>query len=423
MPLHLYYDNDNIVKMASVDAVKSNNYKSVSTNLQFSKDLVGKKINFNHTDKIRVAVICNWNDQCGISTYSQYLITELSKKVDDIKIFSEDKGNYRCESGLNVEYTWNRAQSMVSTIKKVLEWKPTVVLIQHEFGIFPKASHFFTMMEMLSSVPTVVTLHSVYEHLDKSVCTSIINNIIVHSESGLKCLRETLGHKRQNIFVVPHGCVDLGEVKPNFNQFGVHYPIIQFGFGFGYKGVDVALEAVSILKKRNSKYNDIFYCYLCSESKHAKNTHDTYYRSIKNKIKELDLESNATIQRGFFTDTELNQFLRTARLSIFPYITDKNNKVYGASGAIRIAMANSSPVIASSSHMFDDLEGVLPRPDGPEELADTIHQTFTNGKYKLNLLEKQRKYIKDNSWEKTADRYLEVFKKVIDTHNKDVILL
>lgn len=424
MPLNLYYDKNNVVRFISNDKVTSQ-HKHISLDVPYDDSLVGKTIKSGKSKEFRLAVICNWNDKCGISTYSKYLIDELKLRIDKVKVFSEDKERDSCvdDPKIEVEYTWKRSFNMSNTIKKVLDWNPTLVLIQHEFGIFPKASHFFTMMEMLSGIPTAITLHSVYEHRDKSICTSIIDNIIVHSDSGKKCLREILGHERQNIFVIPHGCIDLGDVKPHFNQFGVSHPIMQFGFGFNYKGVDVALEAISILKKRDDKYKDIFYCYLCSESKHAKNTHNLYYRSIKDKIEELELESNATIQRGFFTDLELQQFLRTSRLSVFPYISDPKNIVYGASGAIRVAMANGNPVIASSSHMFDDLEGVLPRPSNSKELADEISKVFNDGKYRSNLIKKQRDYIMKNSWSVTADRYIDAFRKIIDSTNKDYILI
>ncbi len=431
MPLNLYYDKDNIVKIASKDQIISKQYQSIiyTSDTTNPKELIGKRILFGKTEGVRLALICNWNDQCGISTYTQYLINALAPKLDALKIFSENRGNPEntdtSEPQFDVEYNWKRGQSLLDMTQKIIDWKPNIVLIQHEFGIFPKASYFMSMMENLKAadIAVAVTLHSVYEHKDKSVCSAVMDNIIVHSNNGKHCLRNTLQHTRQNIFVIPHGCVDFGEIKPNYNQFGVSYPIVQFGFAFSYKGVDVALDAIHLLKKRNSKFNNIFYCYLCSESSHAKNTHYKYYREIRDKVDQLNLKDNVSIQRGFFSDNELNQFLRTARLCIFPYQTDPNNIVYGASGAIRIAMANGNPVIASHSHMFDDLEGVLPRPGNAGELANEIAKVFNDGKYKQGLLDKQRKYIIENSWEVTADRYLKVLKEIIDNNDKDVIIV
>lgn len=429
---YLFIDKQNIVKMVSHQKLITNRYKVVSYPHYISPAeatlLIGKTVKFgsNKNQPVRLALLANWSDLCGISTYTKFLIDTLAPKLDSLKIFSEDRGQDKSISdGYDVEYSWTRGKSMIETIKKIIAWKPTIVLIQHEFGIFPKANYFLPMMGLLAEakIPTVTTLHSVYEHLDKSVCTSAMKNVIVHSVSAQNCLRNTLNHKDQQSWVIPHGCIDFGNVEPLWNFYGVPYPLIQFGFGFSYKGVDIALEAIASLKKKNDKFKDIFYCYLCSESEHAKNIHADYYRKINQKIIDLGLEDNATIQRGFFTEDELNNYLRTSRCAIFPYLTDKKNVVFGASGAVRISMANNVPVIASASNMFDDLEGVLPRPFGAEALASEIEKVFTNETYKNELLAKQRKYIIDNSWKVTAQRYYDVLKELVDAQNKNVIYI
>src|SRR5206468_1406375 len=112
---------------------------------------------------------------------------------------------------------WKRGQSMASTVKQVIDWKPTVVLIQHEFGIFPRAPFLLQILHLLDAagIPYVVTLHSVYEHLDKVICSSAMKNIVVHSESGRDCLRR-LGHT-SDIEVIPHGCVRGSEAPENWN--------------------------------------------------------------------------------------------------------------------------------------------------------------------------------------------------------------
>jgi glycosyltransferase involved in cell wall biosynthesis len=406
------------------------NYACVETDLDLPRDVVGKKIKFcrGQTNKenegIKLAVICNWNDRCGISTYTQYILNNLKAKVGQLKVFSEireQKLNEVDTSGIEVDYCWKRGQSMLETVKRIVEWNPDVVMIQHEFGLFPKANYFLSMIENLAEFPIVTVMHSVYEHRDKSVCSTVLKNIIVHSQAGKDCLENTLGHKGKNIVVIPHGCVDFGHVEPHWNFFGTPYAIVQFGFGFSYKGVDVALEAIAILKKRSDKFKDIFYTYLCSENSSCKNINNSYYDGVKKKISELGLEDNATIQKGFFSDEELNSYLRTARLAIFPYVTDPNNLVFGVSGALRISMANNVPTIVSKSHMFSDMEGVLPRPLGSVELANEIEKVFTDEEYRNSILKKQRLYIEENSWESSGQKYCDFIKKIVEDKNRDVV--
>jgi glycosyltransferase involved in cell wall biosynthesis len=427
MRLQIFYDDDRVIRIvANADSkLISKQYKSATADFSDDvnyNDLIGKKVRFKSKENkgIRLALICNIFQPCGISVYSRLLAESLLPKLADLKIFSEvqsfstignNKQGKSCQQdneGFAVDYCWERGKPLSGLVKNVLEWKPDCILIQHEYGLFSKANYFLPMMEGLSEIPTLVTLHSVYEHLDKSLETSCIKNIIVHSKTGEHCLRR-LGHLSQKIDIVPHGCVDFGNVTSNWPMAGKH-SIMQFGFGFSYKGVETVLEAVSLLRK---KLPNIFYSYFSSENPHTKNVHDVYYNTLKKKIEELDLRDHASIQRGFFTEEELNNHLRTFRLAVFPYISQPGHKVWGASGACRIAMANNIATILSSSPMFDDLEGVLPRPHGSKELADTIHKVFSDNKYESEILKNQRRYIESNNWSITADRYIKVLNEMI----------
>jgi glycosyltransferase involved in cell wall biosynthesis len=193
-----------------------------------------------------------------------------------------------------------------------------------------------------------------------------------------------------------------------WNIFQTPYALVQFGFGFSYKGVDRVLDTIHHLKTTDKKFESIFYCYLCSENAHTSVIHTQYHSALMDKIDKLGLGDNAVIIRKFQTEQTINHYLRTAKIALFPYINDPKNKVYGASGAIRIAMSNSIPVIASNSHMFDDLDGVLPRPGGHVELAKEIDKIFSDEAYRKDLVNKADKYIKENNWDVTADRYLEL---------------
>lgn len=362
------------------------------------KKILGRRIS-EKKDKLRLAVLCNWGQECGISTYTGYLIKSLRPHFSEVKIFSEEGGN---EPG--VEYCWKRGSSMHTAIQKLMEWKPDFVMIQHEFGLFPKATYLLQMLQMLDSVPYLVVLHSTYEHLDKSICTAAMKNILVHTDEAKGVLRR-LGNTSK-IDVIPHGCVTFTaeERKENWNIFQTPHVIMQFGFGFQYKGVDRAIDAVSILKERNpEKYKDIFYVYLCSENPHNKNIHNEYLGSLTAKVEKMGLQDNVVIIKKYHSDQEINNYLRTAKLAIFPYLINPGNTVYGASGAIRIAMANGIPVLASESHLFDSLP--VPRPSSSAELAEQIDRIFSDWKHRDSLVKRQDDYVLGNSWSKVAASY------------------
>jgi len=385
--------------------------------LEENKSLVGKKVvvgNAKPLSKLKVAGICNWGDQCGIATYSEQLIPELRKHVKEVKIFAETMEGAHDD----VERCWKRGQSCIDLAQQIIDYGPDIIFIQHEFGIFPKATHFLKLLEMFNNIPYVITLHSVYEHLDKTICTSYIKNIITHNPNGKICL-ERLGH-RNEVFVLPHGCNLYENTQQLWNIFQNERTIIQFGFGFDYKGLDCAIEAVSILKNRSEEFKDIFYCFLCSESNHTRSIQARYYNEIRDLVEKKGLQDNVVVLRGYLSEQHMQNFLRTAKLAVFPYKNDPKNTVYGASGAIRKAMSNGIPVIASDCHLFDDLDGVVPRPSNPEELADEIAKVFTSGDYRNSLLQKSKNFVTENSWQNVGLKYAEILAQLTQD-NSDVI--
>lgn len=416
MPLvYIYLDKDNRVVKYSESKINTNRYTIVRDEVNNPDKLIGQEYKqenpiYGIRDGFNVAVIANYSSQCGISTYTSHLLNALRPKVDSIKIFSEQDPDFT-DTSFDVEYCWKRGASMRPTIESIKKWNPSIVLIQHEFGIFPYAKYFLGMLEELEEIPYMLTLHSVYDgHRDKSVCTSHIKNIVVHTEEAKKCLKKF--DNRNRIEVIPHGCLVFDNVERNFNIIGSEYSLMQFGFGFKYKGVDMALEAVKILTKTDPKFKDMFYCYYCSENPHCINANTTYYNELVTKVKNLGIQNNVSIQRGFLGDSQLNEVLRTYKMAIFPYKQDPANIVYGSSGAAKIAMANETPTIASDSHMFDDLETVVSRPKNAEELAASIDKIFSDGEYRDELIKRQTDYVKNNSWDVVSDRYLKLMKDI-----------
>ena len=420
--MYLAYNKKNVITAVSDKPFSISGQTTVSKEDPMPKSewhkLIGTKINNEQqkkTSELRVAFICNWNDYCGISTYTKFLADFITTKVKEVHIFSESLPTPpTIPDGPNVTRCWERGKSIKSAIDKVLEWKPDFIIVQHEFGIFPKASFFLQMLQMIEDIPYVVTMHSIYEHLDKTVCTAAVKNIVVHSKEALDCLRRVGNNSR--VFIVPHGCTVYEDTakKELWNIFQTPYALIQFGFGFFYKGVDKVLDAIHYLKQQNyEKYKDIFYCYLCSDNIHTSFVHDQYYDFLLDKIKKLDLYDNAVIIKKFQTEQTINHYLRTAKIALFPYVADPSNIVYGASGAIRMAMANGIPVIASSTHMFDDLEGIVPRPENYVSLAEEIDKIFSSETYRKDLLKRIDNYINENNWCVTADRYIELYNDII----------
>jgi glycosyltransferase involved in cell wall biosynthesis len=370
--------------------------------MNFLKNWLGKS----NSKDIKLAIICNWNQKCGISTYTKFLVEELQKLIPDIKIFSEISPN--CQDEKNIVYCWKRNESVKRLKKEIKKYDPTIIMVQHEYGIFPTVVFWYNLLSFLQDYKYVVALHSVYEHRDKFLCESPLNNVVVHTEEAA----QTLLRKGYNgtFEVIPHGCPTPNEDR-NWNSYGTPHTIMQYGFAFEYKNFEDSILATSMLKQ---KYEKIYLtCYL-SESSNCKSLHEKYYKKLKDLVELLGLEENVGLIRGFLTDKQLVEALKTNKICVLPYKTKPEHDVYGSSGAAKIAMAHKIPVIVGDCHLFDDVKAAgLPSAKNAQDIANHCDDIFRDWKIKKAIIDKQIQYCKNNSWEITAQRYYGYIDRII----------
>ena len=354
-------------------------------------------------EQLRIALVGVYRIQCGISTYAEQLFPRLAAKVSECRIFAEHTDTaVPDESG--VVRCWRRGEPLTDLVRQIRDFCPDVVYVEHEFGIFPNARYWLSFVAQMQEYRLFVKQHSVFYHKDKLVCEACVPEIIVHTEIGRKVLKEK--GVTANVHVISHGCTPCTESKRFWNLYHSPHTIVQFGFGFEYKGWETALRSIAILKPT---FPDVFYTGLFSESKFNKLLHQNYYNKLNALIQELGIESNVAIIRGYQSDQSLEAYLRTNQIAIFPYVMNGEHTVYGATGATRLAMTQGIPTIVSDVPQFDDMDGICPRPANSAELAQEIETFFNSKNVREKQIERQNKFLLDNSWENVTQQHLDLF--------------
>ncbi len=363
--------------------------------------------------QMKIALVGNWKMRCGIATYSENLWSEVVKHVGDFKLFVEQHDlptgdihqiGTQIISDEKVSACWKRGGSLKDLIKELKDYDPDIIWIQHEFGLWPNAAHWLSMMTQLSDYRVIVTMHSVFHHRDKTIVEAAMPEIVVHLEGAKKLLQEEKGISSK-ISVIPHGCHPFDNERL-WNFYKSNKTFMQFGFGFRYKGWENAIQATAILAQ---KYPDVFFTGLFSESPYAKVDHQIYYNELMRLVDQLGIRSNVAILRGYQSDAALDSFLRTNQATIFPYVSHPEHEVFGASGAARMAMSKGLPVVTSSVNHFSDLPTV--KADTPEQLADALEKLFTIPGAKEAQVQQQIAYLNENTWENCALRYIKLFEE------------
>lgn len=375
-------------------------------------ELVSKLSNKKAKD-MKIALVGNWKMKCGISTYSENLWPEVIKHFGDFKLFIEH--NEFPTSDINelngeivkVSSCWKRGESLVQLIKELKEYDPDIIWIQHEFGLWSNAMYWISMMNQLSEYRVVVTMHSVFHHRDKTIVEAAMPEIVVHLYGAKTVLKEEK-HVPGKVSVIPHGCFPCVNKERLWNFYKSNHTVIQAGFLFRYKGWEDSLKAIAILKK---KYKNVFFTGLCSEGDYNKHEHQMYYNELMALIEDLGIEENVGLIRGYQSEQSWDSYFRTNKIAIFPYVAEKEHEVFGASGAARLAMTKYLPVISSKANHFSDLPTI--KASNPEEIADEIDKLFSNSKLVKEQLDKQEKFLLENSWDKIAIKYIELFESKI----------
>jgi glycosyltransferase involved in cell wall biosynthesis len=361
---------------------------------------------------MKIALVGNWKMKCGISTYAEYLWAEVAPHFNHYKLFIEHNdlptgdiyqlGKLKLKED-QVVSCWKRGESLKHLTAELKNYNPDIIWIQHEFGLWSNASNWLSFMNQISEFRTIITMHSVFHHKDKTICEAAMPEVIVHLDGAYKVLKEEK-HIPGKVYVIPHGCNQINNEGQLWNYYKSNKTFMQFGFGFRYKGWENCIRATAILKQ---KYKDVFFTGLFSESQFNKVEHQLYYNELMDLVEQLDVVENVAIIRGYQSDESLDSYMRTNQVVIFPYVSHPEHEVYGASGAARMAFSKGCPVVSSSVNHFTDIPTI--KADSVEDIASALDKLFTNQNAKIQQIKVQNKYVEDNTWAKIAEKHISVF--------------
>lgn len=366
------------------------------------------------TNRPKVAFIGGYGSHCGVSTYNEELIEELNR-YSDVKVFAEFL--YESESSSNdpwwVKRCWDREDfPKRQLIKEVCDFDPDIIHISHEYGFFKKAFYFTNLVSTfkLRGYIVIATLHSVYDHLDKTVTENCLDHIITHTIEGKNTLIKK-GIDKDKISVVPHGLKTNGTLLPPLwdtwqNEHTVFHP----GFLFKYKGHMMMLEALNSLKE---KYPNIHYIIQGSENPRTRTEHDNYVNELINYIKQNQLETYVTLNRGFVDKSVIMSHIRTTSVVVLPYTPHPDHDVYATSGIARMVLTTQTPLITSKAHLFDDIASITLRVSDADDLHKKIDQVFSSDKVRKSQSRYRLDFLADNKWSVVARKVSIVYKNVL----------
>ena len=156
----------------------------------------------------------------GIAIYSSELINAMESFGHTVYVIchtDETVGGHGAQSNAFGLIDISKPDWERVIFGKIMDLKPDVVHIQHEYGLYANAGDYgISIIDLLfllfvSRIPTVITYHSVYSTLsrEEAIFTSLsldtVDAGIVHEEFQKIFLPANLGRIPNNVFVIPHG--------------------------------------------------------------------------------------------------------------------------------------------------------------------------------------------------------------------------
>ncbi len=264
--------------------------------------------------------------------------------------------------------TWMRAAEIIeahSPDAVVLTWWVT-------FWAFHTG---YLARRLSKSFPVFFLCHNVMPHEPRFYDPSLVRwalapgqGFIVHSEENLEQVKNLPSSKPAKRREHPIYSTGFSEnISPDVakTQLGIKGRcLLFFGFIRHYKGLDIAIEALTHLQ---SEYDDLI-LYVAGEFWEEEKT----YRDL---IEKYKLGDRVIINAGYLSDADLNLRLHACDGVILPY------RSATGSGVLSTAYAMNKPVIATRCGCFKEMvkdgqSGLLCEPGDAKGLADTIMEFY-----------------------------------------------
>jgi len=361
--------------------------------------------------------------QCGIATYTDYLIRGI-REVDpelEIKIVAEQGASPLRQDKFEVIPCWDRNENYVEPIISQTKGAD-IVHIQHEYSIYKFDDRLPLVLQGLdANAKKVITIHClrpsqfsergpIDENFTKRIA-QVADEVIVHLESQKRILSR-LGISSQRIHIISHG-TELSHEDQKASRKRLGLPVdakilLMFGFVKKHKCLHIVLEAlVEILKK----FKDVYLFVAGGLAPRASQEDRDYAKFVGQRIVELGLQKNVIYPNRFFPNEEVPYLFGASDIVLFPYYEEDRS----ASGSFHLAIGAKKPIIASRIPKFEELKNIcdelLVLPYNSSGIAGIAIRLFGDLEFLEYVLDRTENCRNKTSWKSIAEEHLRLYQR------------
>lgn len=366
---------------------------------------------------------------CGIATYSDELTAALRAVGADVEIICHMDGGRPGEDKVHPVIDMTRADWYYPLYEAVESICPDVVHIQHEYGIFSTMladqmfyygpDHSFTIADPLfrfniEEKPVVVTYHSVFSKLKRNeriyldVTTRLAAANILHEDYQAAELPVNLGRETSNVFVIQHGAPKYQRIPEGKVKYGLEGKQIVgvMGWWEPNKGMPRVISWWPQIKDRLGKDAVLI---VAGDARPGSPGGLEAKPTILKAIEESPAKDSIKVMMGCFTPEEYSTIISSFDVIVLPY-TDASQ-----SGNLAHAYGLGIPAVVNAieglkSSIEDSCAGIAIA-GGDRDYIEAIVGIVTDRNYHKRFSENALAYVENKiSWERTAQKHLDVYK-------------
>jgi glycosyltransferase involved in cell wall biosynthesis len=360
--------------------------------------------------KLRLGWVSTYNARCGIASYSKHLLEFFDKDAFEITVIADDQQAIEPDPD-NIVRLWSKSSGDLARVANYLMTNAfDAVVFQYNFALFD-FNKLLNTLEYLhdDGINTFVTFHRTRDLEDHHLLVSpqrtieALQNctrIFVHGIDDVNRLREcgVIG----NVALLAHGVIDRPALNADavgsllgLTDFG---PVIgTFGFLLPGKGLTELIHGFCLLLRVYPAAHLLMINadYPTPESQEQR-------ERCQALIRLLEMEGNVSLINEFLDIEEALFLLSACDAIVFPY----EHSGESASGAVRLGLAAGRPVLTTPLPIFSDLSGIICQLRGTEakDIAEGIVSLLEDEDRKAEVLQRQRDWVRANSWAAQAAR-------------------
>lgn len=371
--------------------------------------------------------------ECGLATFTQDLITAIDNMgvIDTSVIAINNRERYTYDGKVIAGIGQYEREDYLKAARELNASDMDLLVIEHEYGIFG-GEHGEYILDLVNNleIPVVTTLHTILtepdtkQRLIMNTLGKKSEKIVTMAGNTKQILQTVYGVDPLKIEVIHHGVpkklIQSRESLKKKYRFENKQIISTFGLIGPGKGIEHGIEAISKVIKVNK---DVLYLILGQTHPALKEEGQNYRSKLEDLVEELDLEGNVRFINKYLSKDEIIEYLQLSDIYMTPYM----GKDQAVSGTMAYAVGYGKVIVSTpylyAEEMLSEGRGLLAEFDNPDSLADCINYVIQNPDKKAKMERATIKIGRTMFWDKIAQRYVDVFSKVIKSVPKIGVLL